>query len=167
LANGRECAVVDLYADVSLIYASAEANNSSSNTNATTNTAAILRCSKPRNGTVTVTSPILAAASCTLLWVVFSQSDALVSIRSLSCLSDPLRTVEIGQRPNDYFALRAVPSNASSTGSHGGLSKDIRKLSTPWVVAMAYSGECKVLVVLPDSLQDMADRLMRYSIDAF
>jgi Vam6/Vps39-like protein vacuolar protein sorting-associated protein 39 len=168
LANGRECAVVDLYADFSLIYASAEANNSSSNTSATTNTAAILRCSsKPRNGTVTVTSPILAAASSTWPWVVFLQSDALVSIRSPSCLSVPLRTVEIGQRPNDYFALRAVPSNDSGTGSQVVLSKDIRKLSMPWVVAMAYSGECKGLAVLPDTLQDMADRLMRYSIDAF
>jgi Vam6/Vps39-like protein vacuolar protein sorting-associated protein 39 len=167
LANGRECAVVDLYADVSLVYASGEANNSGSGTTVTTNTATILRCSKPRNGTVTVTSPILAAASCTWPWAVFLQSDALVSIRSPSCLSIPLRTVEIGQRPNDYFALRAVPSNASGTSSHGGSSKDIRKLSTPWVVAVAYSGECKILAVLPDSLQDMADRLMRCSIDAF
>jgi hypothetical protein len=64
----------------------------------------------------------------------------------------PLRTVEVGNRPNDYFLLRTL--------------QDATQVA-PWIVALAYSGEAKVLQCQPDTAQDLADRLMRHAIDAF
>lgn len=184
LASGRECAVVDL----------------------DHGSPPILSASKPRQGTVTLASPILTAAA-SWPWVVVLTSDGLISIRSPSCLAITLRTVcitesqtknqnkilavcwfcllrstcvfvfylfiylfifgmdahhiasldintqvEVGQRPNDFFVMRTIRDDAHHT---------------PWIVALAYSGECKVLQCQPDTAQDLADRLMRLAIDAF
>jgi len=151
LASGRECAVVDLYS-------------------APDNYGHVLNCSKPRNGTVTVQSPILAAAA-SWPWVAVLQSDGLISIRSPSCLAIALRTVEVGQRPNDYFVLRTVSSsttaNSSNKATSGNSSKNSSHIDAPWMVTAAYSGECKVLQCHPDTSQDLADRLMRHAIDSF
>jgi hypothetical protein len=131
LANGRECAVIDLnYGPIS-------------------NPA--ISCGKPRNGMVTVASPILAAAT-SWPWIAVLTSDGLVSIRSPSCLAIPLKTVEVGTRPNDFFILRTLRDETQPA---------------PWIMAMSYSGETKVLQCQPDTPQDLADRLMRHSIDAF
>lgn len=146
LASGRECAVVDLYAAANDPICSSSDDET------------ILNCSKPRNGTVTVPSPILAAAT-SWPWVAFLQSDGLISIRSPSCLAIPLRTIEVGQRPNDYFTLRASAGVGVPQSGGDGL--------TPWIVAVAYSGECKVLKCKPDSVQELSDRLLRLAIDAF
>lgn len=160
LASGRECAVVDLYC-----YKSPDN---------TTNHDMIprLHCSKPRNGTAVLASPILAAAR-SWPWIAVLTSDGLVSIRSPSCLAISLRIVEVGQRPNDYFILRTVvlPSQSrqqteSTVTSKGRVSQKSTS-RIPWIVAGAYSGECKVLQCQPDSSQDLADRLMRHAIDAF
>ena len=131
LASGRECAVVDLY------YGPPSTPR--------------ISCTAPRNGSVTLASPILAAAA-SWPWLVVLTSDGLVSIRSPSCMAIPLRTVEVGTRPNDYFVLRTL--------------KDGTQLA-PWIMAVAYSGEGKVLQCQPDTAQDLADRLMRHAIDAF
>jgi hypothetical protein len=131
LANGRECAVIDLYYGP------------------VSNPA--ISCSKPRNGMVTVASPILAAAT-SWPWLAVLTSDGLVSIRSPSCLAIPLKTVEVGTRPNDFFILRTLRDETQPA---------------PWIMAMSYSGETKVLQCQPDTPQDLADRLMRHSIDAF
>lgn len=72
LASGRECAVVDL--------------------NYGPPSAPTLSVSKPRNGIVTLASPILAAAA-SWPWIAVLTSDGLVSIRPPSCLSITLRTV--------------------------------------------------------------------------
>ena len=102
LACGRECAVVD-------VHVVTNTNNDTSSLNDTqSSTTTQITCSTPRNGIVTVTSPILSAAS-SWPYVVLLQSDGLVSIRSTSCLAISLRTIEVGQRPNDYFILRSVP----------------------------------------------------------
>ncbi|GKY96452.1 hypothetical protein MPSEU_000604700 [Mayamaea pseudoterrestris] len=127
LANGRDCAVVDLF----YTYSSPRVS-----------------CSKPRNGTVTCASPILAAAT-SWPWVAILASDGLVSIRSPSCLAVSLRTVEIG-RPNDYFCLRTLTDEGHSS-----------------IVAASYSGAGKVLQCHADTAQDLSDRLMRLAIDAF
>ena len=63
-----------------------------------------------------------------------------------------LLQIEVGQRPNDYFVLRTLRDETQAA---------------PWVVALAYSGECKVLQCQRDTAQDLADRLMRLAIDAF
>lgn len=131
LANGRECAVVDLY------YGPPSAPRLSAN--------------KPRHGVVTLASPILAAAE-SWPWVAVLTSDGLISIRSPSCLAIPLRTVEVGNRPNDYFCLRTLADETQAA---------------PWIVAASYSGQAKVLQCQPDTAQDLADRLMRHAIDAF
>jgi hypothetical protein len=110
VASGRECAIVDLQF---------------------TDSPRLLSCSPPRNGTVTVASPILAAAP-QWPWMAILTSDGLISIRSPSCISIPLRTVEVGTRPNDYFVLRSLD---------------------PWMVAISYSGSGKVLRCLPDTAQ--------------
>jgi Vam6/Vps39-like protein vacuolar protein sorting-associated protein 39 len=123
LASGRECASVDI------LY---------SGNGMTT--------SPPRNGTATVASPILAAAS-SWPWVAVLTSDGLISIRSPSCLAIPLRTMEVGTRPNDFFVLR--------------------KLENSYILSISYSGEGKLMQLQPDKPQDLADRLMRLAIDAF
>jgi hypothetical protein len=74
LASGRECAVVDI--------------------NYGPPSAPTLSASKPRNGIVTLASPIRAAAAC-WPWIVVLTNDGLVSVRPPSCLSVTLRTVSI------------------------------------------------------------------------
>lgn len=74
LASGRECAVVDL--------------------NYGPPSAPTLSVSKPRNGIVTLASPIRAAAAC-WPWIVVLTNDGLVSVRPPSCLSITLRTVSM------------------------------------------------------------------------
>ncbi|GAX18348.1 hypothetical protein FisN_23Hh242 [Fistulifera solaris] len=130
LASGRECAVVDI--------------------NYGPPSAPTLSASKPRNGIVTLASPIRAAAAC-WPWIVVLTNDGLVSVRPPSCLSVTLRTVEVGQRPNDFFVLRTLRNESGA----------------PWIAALAYSGESKILQCRPDTAQDLADRLMRHAIDAF
>lgn len=129
-ANGRECAVIDLH------YAQNH-----------------ISCGPPRNGMVTISSPILAAAT-SWPWLALLTSDGLVSIRSPSCLAIPLKTVEVGTRPNDFFVLRTFYDDSTTH-------------TVPWIVACSYSGQAKVLHCQPDTKQDLADRLMRHSIDAF
>jgi hypothetical protein len=129
-ANGRECAVIDIQ------YAQNQVS-----------------CAPPRNGMVTISSPILAAAT-SWPWLALLTSDGLISIRSPSCLAIPLKTVEVGQRPNDFFVLRSFHDDSTTH-------------TVPYIVAGSYSGQAKVLHCQPDTAQDLADRLMRHSIDAF
>ena len=131
LSNGRECGIIDLH------YGPASHP--------------IISCGKARNGMVTLASPILAAAS-SWPWLAVLTSDGLISIRSPSCLAIPLKTVEVGTRPNDFFVLRTLRDDTQPV---------------PWIMAISYSGEGKVLQCQPDTAQDLADRLMRHSIDAF
>ena len=142
LANGRECAVVDVQYDT--------LHNSVS-------------ASSPRNGIITLASPILAAAS-SWPFLTLLTSDGLISLRSPSCLAIALKTIEVGTRPNDFFALKpfrehyhpdqhSFNSNTNST--------------IPWVLCTSYSGQAKILQCKADTAQDLADRLMRLSIDAF
>jgi Vam6/Vps39-like protein vacuolar protein sorting-associated protein 39 len=182
LASGRECAVVDVYVvgtDDGMNYYS---NNATTTTTTTTTPtshdgySSSVHCSKPRNGIVTVTSPILSAAS-SYPYIVILQSDGLISIRSSSCLAISLRTIEVGQRPNDYFTIRTIHNSSNSMA--GGSTNDVTSsfvsssssssyiATTPYIVAVAYSGECKVIQCQPDTAQDLADRCMRHAIDAF
>lgn len=162
LANGRECAVVDLY------YGPASQPRFASMPH------------KPRNGIVTTASPILAAASSWPLLAIL-MSDGLCSVRSPSCLAVSLRTVEIGTRPNDFFTLRSVlllPNNFKvsvwgddTLGTQPSASLPSSTSSfhwtLPWIIAISYAGEGKVMQCRPDTAQDLADRLMRLAIDAF
>ena len=110
LASGRECAVVDLQYQAGQVAAS-----------------------PPRHGVVTMASPMLAAGA-SWPWVAVLTSDGLISIRSPSCMAIPLRTVEVGTRPNDYFVLRTLREEN-------------------WMVAISYSGEGKVLQFQADTAQ--------------
>jgi Vam6/Vps39-like protein vacuolar protein sorting-associated protein 39 len=146
LANGRECAVVDIQYD--------SHHNSVS-------------AGSPRNGTVTLASPILSAAS-SWPFLALLTSDGLISLRSPSCLAIALKTIEVGTRPNDFFSLKPFRehhlsemhsfNNSNSTNSH---------TTIPWILCISYSGQAKVLQCRADSAQDLSDRLMRLSIDAF
>lgn len=157
LANGRECAVVDLH------YGPPSAPR--------------LTASPPRHGTATLASPILAAAT-VWPWVAVLTSDGLVSIRSPSCLAIPLRTVEVGTQPNDYFVLRSSSSTSwfmrdesrslvNQPPPYRSSNLSVWSTAAPWIVAASYSGMGKVLQCHPDTEQDLADRLMRHAIDAF
>ena len=84
LASGRECAVVDLYFGPP--------------------SAPSLSYSKPRQGSVALASPILAAAASNL-YVVVLTSDGLISVRSPSCLAVALSTVR------SACMLRVQPGN--------------------------------------------------------
>ena len=129
VANGRESAVIDLQYSHNRII-----------------------CSPPRNGMVTLASPILAAAT-SWPWLAVLTSDGLISIRSPSCLAIALKTVEVGTRPNDFFVLRTF--------------SEVHSTAAPWILATSYSGQAKIFQCHPDTAQDLADRLMRHSIDAF
>lgn len=124
LASSRSCAVVDVYHGPP----------------------PRMTASSPRGDTVSLASPILAAASL-WPWLVILTSEGLLSVRSPSCLAVALRTMEIGTRPNDYFSLRTLTP-------------------TPYIVATSYGSESKVFHCQPDSTQDLADRFMRLAIDA-
>ena len=161
LANGRECACVDLYYGPP-----SQPRLSGSN--------------KPRNGIVTTASPILAA-SASWPFVAILMSDGLISVRSPSCLAVSLRTVEIGTRPNDFFTLRTVqastaPGSSNINAIHSVWNDQPNQSSSstissswtlPWIVGISYAGEAKVLQCRPDTAQDLADRLIRHAIDAF
>ena len=129
-ANGRECAVIDLQ------YAQQQVS-----------------CAPARNGMVTISSPILAAAT-SWPWLALLTSDGLVTIRSPSCLAIPLKNIEVGTRPNDFFVLRTFRDESMTH-------------TVPYIVAGSYSGQAKVLHCQPDTAQDLADRVMRLAIDAF
>ncbi|KAG7369653.1 coatomer gamma subunit appendage platform subdomain containing protein [Nitzschia inconspicua] len=148
LANGRECAVVDIQYD--------SHHNSVS-------------AGSPRNGTVTLASPILAAAS-SWPFLTLLTSDGLISLRSPSCLAVPLRTIEVGTRPNDFFSLkpfRELHLSDVHSFNNNTSSTNAGHTTIPWILCMSYSGEAKVLQCRADTSQDLADRLMRLSIDAF
>mmetsp|Transcript_20025 Transcript_20025/g.49833 ORF Transcript_20025/g.49833 Transcript_20025/m.49833 type:complete len:1448 (+) Transcript_20025:139-4482(+) len=173
VCNGRECAVVDIQHDALHHSVSADA---------------------PRNGTATTAAPILSAAA-SWPFVALLTSDGLVSVRGTSCLAIPLKTLEVGTRPNDFFTLRSFLGGNSDGGvsgsggrynfhqqqqqygrdpynnnnfnfdeSEGGSSSNN---PLPWILSMSYSGQAKLLRCKADSQQDLADRLMRISIDAF
>ena len=189
VCNGRECAVVDVHHDSLHHVASA---------------------GPPRNGSVTTAAPILSAAA-SWPFVALLTSDGLVSVRGSSCLAIPLKTLEVGTRPNDFFTLRSfwggnnnsnngmgssniVEGGSGYRGSHSGGGRhyfhqqqqqygvdpynnrnndldDARGGSSnnglPWILSMSYSGQAKLLRCKADTQQDLSDRLMRISIDAF
>lgn len=164
IASGRECAVVEITCNprqypnfISSIHTSR--NNQTSNHN--NNIIGPITCELPRHGITLLSSPILAAVGLsqssdvsngqdivpTGPLVVVLTSDGLVHTRSPSCIGVPLSTIEVGTRPNDYFCLRSLPDRQ--------------------IVAGSYSGEGRLISFHPDTLQDLADRLMKLSIDAF
>ena len=142
VANGRECAIIDIH------YDSESYQISSSPT--------------PRHGNVvTLPSPILSAVS-SWPYLVLLTLDGLCTIRSPSCLAIPLKTVEVGTVPNDYFSLQTLDNNNNNNNNNNNIQKRL-----PWIVCSSYSGRVKTLQCQRDTKQDLADRLMRHSIDAF
>ena len=172
VGNNRECAIIDLHHDSRYHTASVSA---------------------PRNGSVTTQSPILAAAS-SWPFITLLTSDGLISVRSTSCLAIPLKTVEVGTRPNDFFTMRSFrggndidihtirrrqhqlqqrqynnnfPMPTFNNSNENLINVDIYDEGLPFLLCMSYSGRAKVLRCRADTLQDLADRFMRISIDAF
>eukprot|EP00531_Pseudo-nitzschia_arenysensis_P017070 CAMPEP_0116120926 /NCGR_PEP_ID=MMETSP0329-20121206/3431_1 /TAXON_ID=697910 /ORGANISM="Pseudo-nitzschia arenysensis, Strain B593" /LENGTH=1440 /DNA_ID=CAMNT_0003614719 /DNA_START=72 /DNA_END=4394 /DNA_ORIENTATION=- len=179
VCNGRECAVVDVHHDA--LHHSVSAGT-------------------PRNGTANTAAPILSAAA-SWPFVALLTSDGLVSVRGTSCLAIPLKTLEVGTRPNDFFTLRSFLGGNSDGGfggmtpnagrhyfhqqqqqygrdpygtnnnfnfdEEGGSSSSNNNNALPWILSMSYSGQAKLLKCKADTQQDLADRLMRISIDAF
>ena len=109
LCSGRECAVVDLW----------KAPDSETVT------------ALPRHS-IQTPSPILNIATL-WPWIALLTSDGLISLRSPACLAIPLRTVEVGTRPNDFFALQ--------------------KISSDTIASVSYGGECLILKCSPDTKQ--------------
>jgi hypothetical protein len=142
LACGRECIIVDVYyyADFGQV---------------------VFHAHKRHNQAVPLASPILSAAEVTSTssssstnnprFLVLLTSDGLLSLRSSNCLGVSLRTIEVGPRPNDYFAVTSHPISTSKSSS---------------VVAVAYSGECKAVAITPDTPQEHADRLLKLAMEA-
>jgi len=69
-----------------------------------------------------------------------------------------------------FFTLRPVvppaPVGLGGTASQQQQQQQ-QQLSLPWIVGISYGAEAKVLQCRPDAAQDLADRFMRLSIDAF
>ena len=192
LASGRECAVVEIMYNPKLYSNNRHARMMNQGIGGTSNSEDDIMQSSllpspsmsggsivigsPRHGIATLASPILAAvglkpytshtspttttrdgvnllsssssssSSCTPLVVILT-SDGLVHTRSPSFISIPLSTIEVGNRPNDFFTLQALPNRKVVVGS--------------------YSGEARLLSFREDTMQDLADRLVKLSIDAF
>ncbi len=162
LASGRECAAVELLYNPRLYSNSGHRRPTSSQDDpmdrmmlpSSSISCGSIVVGSPRHGIATLASPILAALglqstssrSCGPLMAILT-SDGLVHTRSPSCIAIPLSTIEVGTRPNDYFALKALPDNQ--------------------VVAASYGGEGRVISFREDTVQDIADRMMKLSIDAF
>ena len=154
MASGRECAAVEILHDprfisssfgISMTYSDDTGDIAPSHQGPVT-------AAPPRHGVATVPSPILSAVgigghSSNTPLIAILMSDGLVQTRSPSCLGVPLTTVEVGNRPNDFFTLRLLPD---------------RK-----IISASYSGEGRVLSLRPESPQDLADRLMTLAVDAF
>jgi hypothetical protein len=118
LANGRECAVIDLWKDT----------DSDSVT------------ASPRHS-IQTTSPILSMAP-VWPWIALLTSDGLISIRSPACLAIPLRVIEVGNRPNDFFSLQRIfPGNT--------------------LASLSYGGECLLITCNPDTKQVSLSRNFR------
>lgn len=109
MCSGRECAVVDLW----------KAPDSETVT------------AVPRHS-IQTPSPILNVATL-WPWIALLTSDGLISLRSPACLAIPLRTVEVGARPNDFFALQRISSDT--------------------IASLSYGGECLLLKCSPDTKQ--------------
>jgi hypothetical protein len=169
LASGRECAVVEIMHNPRLY-----SNNRHTRSNHSFEEdfdedmqnsllpSASISCGSivvgpPRHGIATLASPILAAVGLvsasspsslsTTPLVAILTSDGLVHTRSPSFISIPLSTIEVGNRPNDFFTLQALPNKK--------------------VVAGSYSGEARLIAFREDTEQDLADRMMKLAIDAF
>ena len=160
LASGRECAVVEilynprLYSNSSHKRPSAidEPENRMLLPSPSVSCGSII-VGSPRRGIATIASPILAAVGIqstsrrTGPLLAILTSDGLVHTRSPSCITIPLSTIEVGTRPNDYFSLRSLPNKK--------------------VVAISYGGEGRLISFREDTVQDLANRMMKLSIDAF
>ena len=196
VANGRECAIVDLCVSPDSAGEPTETPFSSDGPSHTSSSpSALAPLARLRGGALaTVTSPILAATAAhatsattkTSPWIALLTSDGLVSLRSPLCLSVVLRHVEVG-RPNDYFDVLWLPSppsepqsatttsayvsgglgSAPSTASQRSLPSSATSSASSWLLAASHSGEATVIVCPPDSSQDQADRLLRLAVDAF
>ena len=161
LASGRECAVVEMLYNPRLYSNSGNKrpalNEDDPEDRAILPSSSIscgsLVVSSPRRGIATLASPILAAVGIqstskrTGPLMAILTNDGLVQTRSPSCIAIPLSTIEVGTSPNDYFTLRALPNREA--------------------VAVSYSGEGRLILFREDTVQDLANRMMKLSIDAF
>ena len=174
LASGRECAVVEVLYNPNLysnnrhsrLYSGSQDDEMDILPSPSISSGSIV-VGLPRHGIATLASPIMAAvglipsndslsklSSSTLLsaasstpLVAILTSDGLVHTRSPSYISIPLSTIEVGNRPNDFFTLQPLPNKR--------------------VVAGSYSGNARLISFKDDSEQDLADRTMKLCIDAF
>jgi len=132
-----------------------------------------IKCSSPRHGMTTLSSPIVAAAPLPPTravsrgggnlssgpLVALLTVDGLVHVRSPFCVAVPLASIEVGTRPNDFFTLSSLhPSPAEENHAI------VRSRN---VVATSYGGEARLVSVRVETPQDFADRLIKLSIDAF
>jgi len=161
LASGRECAVVELLYNPRLYSNSGNKNpvlSADDPEDRVILPSSSISCGSivvgsPRGGIATFASPILAAVGIqstskrTGPLMAILTNDGLVQTRSPSCIAIPLSTIEVGTSPNDYFALRALPNKEA--------------------VAVSYGGEGRLILFREDTVQDLADRMMKLSIDAF
>jgi len=161
LASGRECGTVEilhnprLYSNAGLLRSPNSSKDDPSDRMLKPSpsiSCGSIVVGSPRHGIATLASPILAAlglqstsTSRTGPLMAILTSDGLVHTRSPSCISIPLSTIEVGTRPNDYFTLRALPNNKA--------------------VAASYGGEARLISFKEDTVQDLADRMVKLAID--
>lgn len=102
---------------------------------------------KSTRATIHCSSPILAISSGWSNILAILQSDGLVTLRNPACMGIVLQNIEVGTSPNDYSVWTRV-------------------LDQPSVVALSKTTAKQVSLAF-DFGHDVADRLMRLSIDAF
>lgn len=166
LASGRECAVVEILHNSHANTRTSKGIEFNELTGASLSQRDIpgpILIGAAKHGIATLASPILAAVGLIPSnsrnithnslgsrggpLVAVLTSDGLVHTRSPACISVPLSTIEVGTRPNDFFVLHALVNRR--------------------VVAASYSGQTRVVAFRSDTQVDLADRLMKLSIDAF
>jgi hypothetical protein len=158
VASGRECTTCIVSLVDGVIHAS---HGSSSNLNNFNNNNSTINANN-NHEIISLTSPILSAVSLSSshqTYVAILTTDGLVQLRLPVCIAVPLRTVEVGTRPNNFYWLGAFFSSSEYP------SPDEEQQQC--LISVGYSGDARVIVVKEDTPLDLSDRLMRLAIDAF
>lgn len=160
VASGRECTTCI----VSLIEGAIHVSPSSSNNiiSSTHNPNSAIHSNNNNHEIISLTSPILSAVSLSCshqTYVAILTTDGLVQLRLPVCIAVPLRTVEVGTRPNNFYWLGAFSSSYSEYYE--------QQQQQQCLISVGYSGDARVIVVKEDTPLDLSDRLMRLLIDAF
>ncbi|VEU33834.1 unnamed protein product [Pseudo-nitzschia multistriata] len=181
VCNGREAALVDVHLDSINHFASASPPRNNGSTATTTTASPILSAAASWPFCLLLTSDGLVsvrAASC--LAISLKTVEVGTRPNDFFCLESFWGSGSNAGGGRYYFhqsqnaSMDPYSRNSISNTANPnfddldeGDSNHHPYTSFPWVLSLSYSGQAKLLRCQADTMQDLADRLMRISIDAF